>query len=80
MESILNDASHVIAVDARLYTGDHVGYHGRFKVAVDNLMPKFYAALRRCELVNISVAVNTDGIWRGIESLKLIGILSTLAG
>ncbi len=71
MESILNDASHVITVDARLYTGDHVGYLGHFKIAVDTLMPKCYAALRRCELVNISVAVNTDGIWRGIESFNV---------
>lgn len=70
MESIIDDASYVIAVDARLHTGQDLRYAGHFKVAIEALMPKFYAALRRYELVDIAAAVDTDGIWRGMGAFN----------
>ncbi|XWW92083.1 hypothetical protein V2A60_000005 [Cordyceps javanica] len=70
MESIVGDASYVIAVDARLHTGNDLGYRGYFKVAINALMPKFYAALHRYELVDIAAAVDIDGIWRGMGTFN----------
>ncbi|KAJ4155949.1 hypothetical protein LMH87_001169 [Akanthomyces muscarius] len=58
---------YVIAVDALLHTGADLGYPGYFKVAIDCLMPKFYAAIGHFDLEKVAAAVDEDGIWRGMK-------------
>ncbi|KGQ03459.1 hypothetical protein BBAD15_g11288 [Beauveria bassiana D1-5] len=58
---------YVIAVDALLHTGADLGYPGYFKVAIDSLMPKLYAAVGHFDLDKVAAAVDEDGIWRGMN-------------
>ncbi|KAM3499353.1 hypothetical protein MY10362_007375 [Beauveria mimosiformis] len=44
-----------------------LGYPGYFKVAIDSLMPKFYAAVGHFDLDKVAAAVDEDGIWRGMN-------------
>lgn len=59
---------YVIAVDAMLHTGVDLGYPGYFKVAIDCLMPKFYAAIGHFDLAKVAASVDDDGIWKGMKN------------
>ncbi|ATY65878.1 WW Rsp5 WWP domain [Cordyceps militaris] len=61
---------YVIAVDALLHTGADLGYPGYFKVAIDSLMPTFYAAIGHFDLLQVAAAVDGDGIWRRMKQLQ----------
>lgn len=58
--------SFIKAVDARLCNGVDLKYSVWMKVAIDSLMPKFYAAIATYELVDVAAAVGDDGIWTGM--------------
>ncbi|KAJ3474397.1 hypothetical protein NLG97_g9865 [Lecanicillium saksenae] len=58
---------YVLAVDALLHAGADLGYKGYFKVAIDSLMPKFYAAIGHFDLDKVAKSVDDDGIWRGMK-------------
>ncbi|XWW96136.1 hypothetical protein V2A60_004107 [Cordyceps javanica] len=62
---------YVTAVDALLHTGADLGYPGHFKVAIDCLMPAFYAAVGRFDLAEMAAAVDEDGIWRGMKGREI---------
>ncbi|KAJ6785608.1 hypothetical protein PWT90_00480 [Aphanocladium album] len=63
----VNATPYVLAVDALLHTGADLGYSGYFKVAIDCLMPKFYAAIGHFDLDKVAKSVDKDGIWRGMK-------------
>lgn len=67
MRSLGGPAPYVIAVDALLHTGVDFGYPGYFKVAIDALVPRFYAAVGKFELDQVAGSVDADGIWRGMK-------------
>ncbi|OAA54621.1 Alcohol acetyltransferase [Cordyceps fumosorosea ARSEF 2679] len=58
--SMRSATPYVIAVDALLHTGADLGYPGYFKIAIDCLMPKFYAAVGRFDLARVAAAVDKD--------------------
>lgn len=67
MKSLGGPTPYVVAVDALLHTGVDLGYSGHFKVAIDSLMPNFYAAIGHFGLDEVAAAVDQDGIWRGMR-------------
>ncbi|TQV91717.1 WW/Rsp5/WWP [Cordyceps javanica] len=62
-------APFVKAVDAKLATNKDLHYAGWFRVSVQALVPRFYAAVQFYEPVEISAAVDeSTGIWTGMKS------------
>lgn len=57
----------VIAVTTSLCIHD-IEYSGTFKVAIQSLMPNFYAVLQSIEPIDVATKVFSDGIWRDIGS------------